>query len=384
MQPSSNSLLLLFWRFAAGFWRGSSARPAWILALLLMLTVALQLFVQYKLNFWSRDFFNAVEQKNGALLWTHASAFAPLAAASLALTVFSLWGRMKVQREWRRWVSRQLYDTWLRDARYRRLRNALGEHQTPEYRISEDARVATELPIDLFLGLVSSILTVIVFVGILYSIGGGLELQLSGLELYLPAYLVLAVIGYSTLLTLTTMLIGRRLIAVIENFKAAEADLRAAGAQVRAAGESPLPLHDPHESRRAIHGVLDRVVVRWQALCRELMRMTAVSHTNTLIAPSIGLLMCAPKYIAGTMTLGAMVQAAAAFAVVQGAFSWFADNFGRFAEWASSARRVASLVQSLDRMDVANHQADGLNELPAVSESLAPQVKLRLPAQAAE
>jgi putative ATP-binding cassette transporter len=384
MRATSHSLLLLFWRFAAGFWRGRSARPAWILALLLVTTVALQLYVQYKLNFWSRDFFNAVEKKDGTLLWTHATAFAPLAAASLALAVFSLWGRMRVQREWRRWVSRQLYDAWIHNSRYRRLRNAPGEHQTPEYRISEDARVATELPIDLMLGLVSSILTVIVFVGILYAIGGSLDVQFAELKIHLPAYLVLAVICYSTLLTLTTMLIGRRLIAVIENFKSAEADLRAAGAQVRAAGESALPLHDPHQSRRTIHEVLDRVVARWQTLCRELMRMTAVSHTNTLIAPSIGLLMCAPKYIAGTMTLGAMVQAAAAFVVVQGAFSWFADNFGRFAEWASSARRVASLVQSLDRMDGTDLQTDGPIEAAGACEPLVQQLKLRLPAQAAE
>jgi ABC-type uncharacterized transport system fused permease/ATPase subunit len=46
-----------------------------------------------------------------------------------------------------------------------------------------------------------------------------------------------------------------------------------------------------------------------------------------------------------------MVQAAAAFAVVQGSFSWVAESYGRLAEWASSARRVGSLLQSLDRIE---------------------------------
>jgi putative ATP-binding cassette transporter len=382
--PSSHTtLLVLFWRIAAGFWSGATARLAWTLSCLLVLAVALQLYVQYKLNFWSRDFFNAVEQKNATLLWTYALTFVPLAASSLVLTVFSVWGRLKLQREWRRVVSRRLYDTWLGNSRYRRLHNTPGEHDTPEYRIADDVRVATDLPVDLVLGLFSSILTVTVFVGVLYSIGQGLDLQLLGTDLHLPAYLVVAVICYSTLLTLTTVVIGRRLIGVIERFKAAEAQLRAAGTQVRTNGESGMSFHNPHECRSTLYAALDRVIDNWRRLARELMRMTAVSHTNSLVAPSIGLLICAPKYIAGTMTLGAMVQAAAAFVVVQGAISWFADNFSRFAEWASSARRVASLVQSLDRLDHLERQLRD-DDLADASDLAGEQARLRLPVQAAE
>jgi putative ATP-binding cassette transporter len=36
---------------------------------------------------------------------------------------------------------------------------------------------------------------------------------------------------------------------------------------------------------------------------------------------------------------------------VQGAFSWFTDNYARLAEWASSANRVASLLLALDEID---------------------------------
>jgi putative ATP-binding cassette transporter len=63
------------------------------------------------------------------------------------------------------------------------------------------------------------------------------------------------------------------------------------------------------------------------------------------------LLLCAPKYLAGTMTLGEVVQAAAAFAIVQGAFNWITDSYVRLAEWTSSANRVASLLLALDQID---------------------------------
>src|SRR4029453_1017373 len=165
------------------------------------------------------------------LLWLQISAFAPLAATSLTLTLVSLWGRMTTQREWRRWLSNHLYDYWVHDGRHTQLRFMSGEHQTPEYRIAEDARVATELPVDLVLGLLSSVLTAIVFIGVLHSIGDNLELAVFGLNVLVPSYLVVAVIVYSLGLTAITMIIGRRLVRVIEDFKGAEADLRAAGSR---------------------------------------------------------------------------------------------------------------------------------------------------------
>jgi putative ATP-binding cassette transporter len=51
------------------------------------------------------------------------------------------------------------------------------------------------------------------------------------------------------------------------------------------------------------------------------------------------------------MTLGEVVQAAAAYVVVQGAINWFTDNYGKLAEWAASANRVASLLLALDETD---------------------------------
>jgi ABC-type uncharacterized transport system fused permease/ATPase subunit len=68
----------------------------------------------------------------------------------------------------------------------------------------------------------------------------------------------------------------------------------------------------------------------------------------------VGLLLCIPKYLAGTMTLGEVVQVSAAFVVVQGAFGWFTDNYARLAEWAASANRVASLLLALDEVDPHN------------------------------
>ena len=77
-----------------------------------------------------------------------------------------------------------------------------------------------------------------------------------------------------------------------------------------------------------------------------------------LLTPVVALLLCTPKYLAGTLTLGEVVQAAAAFAIVQTAFNWITDSYGRLAEWASSANRVASLLLALDQIDPAERSTN--------------------------
>jgi ABC-type uncharacterized transport system fused permease/ATPase subunit len=78
------------------------------------------------------------------------------------------------------------------------------------------------------------------------------------------------------------------------------------------------------------------------------MRATFVTHGNTVLAPTVGLLLCVPKYLDGAMSLGEVTQAAAAFVTVQSAFNWLVDNFQRMSDWRSSANRVAALLLAID------------------------------------
>src|SRR5260370_16507530 len=102
-----------------------------------MVIVVLQLVVQYWLNFWNRDFFNALEQKDGTALLEQALLFLPLAAASTVLAILSVWGRMTAQRKWREWLSKHLIDYWLTNGRYPRLKFLSGEHLNPASPLAE-------------------------------------------------------------------------------------------------------------------------------------------------------------------------------------------------------------------------------------------------------
>jgi putative ATP-binding cassette transporter len=346
--PDQKRLLCRFWQSASGFWSG---RNSWALIGLLIAIILLQLLVQYCLNFWNRDFFNALERKDGNALWLQAQFFVPLAAASLVLALVSVWGRMAAQRNWREWLSKHLIEYWVGNDRYRRIKFVPGKHEYPEYRIAEDARVATDAPIDLALGLLTSLLNAVTFISILWTVGGDLVIHALGLSLRLPGYLVIAVVGYSAFLAGAMIFFGRHLTSMIEEKNQAEAALRSRATHLRESGERTMLYDNVVQPGRDLRSILERVIVRWRALCMQLIKTTVVGHVNSLFAPVLALTLCVPKYLDGALTLGEVVQVAAAFVMVQGALNWFVDNYQRLADWISSVNRVSSLLLALDRVD---------------------------------
>ena len=261
---------------------------------------------------------------------------------------------MTTQRKWREWLTTHLINYWLANNHFRHLNQDGDGHENPEHRIAEDARVATDAPIDLALGLFSSVLTALIFIGILWNVGGNISFNALGSTVWIPGYLVVGAISYSTLVTAAMMIVGHPLVGVAQRQVQAEAEFRAAANLLRETGEGVVTGSEP-EQRRTLWRALGVVLVRWRDMCRQLMRMTLISHGNTLLAPVVALVLCAPKYLAGTMSLGELTQAAAAFTAVQGAFNWLVDNYQRLADWTSSADRVATLLLAIDALERGEH-----------------------------
>jgi putative ATP-binding cassette transporter len=160
--------------------------------------------------------------------------------------------------------------------------------------------------------------------------------------------------AYSTLVTATMLIVGRSLTHVIRDMNQAEAELRAAAMTLREVGEESVPPGTEPKERRALWVALRQVIARWRDLTRQLVQTTLVSHGNILLVPVIAWVLCAPKYLAGTMSLGELTQAAAAFVIVQGAFNWLVDNYQRLADWRSAANRLTTLLLALDELNCAD------------------------------
>lgn len=348
------ALMRRFWQSAHGFWTGDQRRIAWLMTVSLILLVLAQLFVQYRLNVWNRELFDALEKKNGAAVLYQSVLFIPLAIGSVIAAILIVAARMRTQRRWRAWFTQDSGDRWLDNGRYYQLNLVKGEHQNPESRLTDDIRVATEAPVDLAVGILTALLTSITFIGILWSVGGDLTVPWSDGVIVIPGYLVVAVVLYCIIISGGMMIIARSFVPVAEAKNQAEAEFRYALMRLRENGESIAILGGEKEERAGLAERLGNLIRAYARLAGQYMRTTLVSNGNYVIASVIPVLMCAPKYLDGSMTLGQVMQAAAAFIQVQYAFNWIVDNYPRMAEFTASARRVANLLVSLDALDKAD------------------------------
>jgi putative ATP-binding cassette transporter len=369
------SLLRRFWRTAKAFWTGEPRKRAWALVAVLTLIIVAQTYVQYRINLWNREIFDALEQRNSSQVLFQAMVFFPLALGSIAAAVAIVYARTTIQREWRRWLSLHVVDRWLAKGHYYHLNLVSGDHENPEHRIAEDVRVATESPVDFGAGLLAAFLSAATFITVLWIVGGDLTFDLGGSTITIPGFLVVAAVVYAVLASSAMVWIGRRYVVASESKMQAEAELRYSLTRLRENGESIALIAGEEEEKIGLTEALDRVVRRWREIMRQYMRTTSVAQTSFLVAPVIPVILSAPKFLDGSMSLGQVMQAASAFVTVQTAFNWLVDNYPRFADWSASARRVASLLVSLDGLERAEESDLGRIQRGDAGEGVALELK---------
>ena len=355
-------LIRRFWRLSAGFWRRGGDRRAWTLTGVILAVILVQLFLQYQMNVWNRSLFDALEQKNAAEVLLQAMIYVPLLVGSVFFAITNVYVKMTMQRLWREWLTNDVLDRWLKDGRYYHLNLVEGDHENPESRITDDIRYATEAPVDIVSGILAAFLSAVTFIFVLWSVGGALDFQLGGTQFHIPGFLVIAAFVYAMFGTGSMLLIGRSFVRVSEVQNQREAEFRYALTRLRENGESIALLGGEKEERAELTRNFKGLLESWRLVMGQWMRTTFVSSTSGFIASVLPILLCAPKFLAGNMSLGQVMQAASAFVIVQTAFAWLVDNYPRFANWNANARRVASLIASLDALQEAE-KSGGIKQI---------------------
>lgn len=349
---AKRSRMRRFFVVALPFWSGETRWRAWGLTIVVLTFVAAQIATAVGVNAWNRLFFDALEKRDVAAAWSVA-AWLPLLIAVSALTLSALViSRMLLQMRWREYLTRRLAGWWIADQRYYRLQFVAREQAAPEYRIAEDVRLAIEPLVEFAIGLISAAVTAATFAAILWHVAGSARFMLAGVEIVIPSYMALAAIGYALVASLAAYLTGRPLVARIAAKNEAEARFRAEMTRLRENAESIALIRGDADERGSVGENYGRVVAAWLRVIKQQGVIALVLNTNGALFPIVPLLLIAPKYLSGDVSLGAVMQVVAAFSAVQAALIWFVDNFVRLAEWFASVTRVDELQEALEGLDV--------------------------------
>ncbi|MFT4097363.1 MAG: ABC transporter ATP-binding protein/permease [Rhodoblastus sp.] len=337
-----------FVRLASGFWQGATAGKAWFLSLAFLACLFASMGLQVAVTRWSKYFFDALQAKDIATVKWSIGAAAVLALATAVVAVLLKQSHMRLQLRWRTWLTDTLVARWLGERRFYQL-TILRRIDNPEARIAEDGRISIELFVDIAGGVLNTFILSASFMVVLWSVGG--SLNLGGVAI--PGYLVIAVVIYAGLTSFGMLLLGRPLVAAVANKAAGEGDFRYALTRARENAETIALIGGDDDERQTIMTSFRELAKRWLSVIFHQTRMIFLSSGNNVIAPVVPLVLCTPKFIAGEMSLGDLMQAAAAFAQVQTALNWLADNAYNLANLSASARRVVELNDGFDELDDA-------------------------------
>lgn len=348
-QAALANVLSDFWVLARQYWRSEVRSRAWGLGL--GAATLVHALLQLRLNLWLGDFVDALEARMGTAVWRDLAVFLLLALGLMTSAAAQIGFKMTIQAGWRRWITRYLIDRWLAHGHSYVLRFKDSEYDNPDYRIAEDVRLVTEASVDFAVGLINSVLLLTMFLAVLWSLSNVLQFSVGGLNIRIPGYFVLAAVAYAIITTTLTHMLGRTLVTVSGDLHAREGDLRYNLVRVRESAEGIAFLRGEADERRILDGIFGHLLASWRTLTGLQTRLAWLTTGFTVATPVVPLLIGAPQYLAGEITLGGLVQASQAFVQVQLALGFVVDNYARLSDWLAGIRRIVRLDAAITEIE---------------------------------
>src|SRR5476651_1785283 len=199
------------WQLIKPFWLSEEKWRAWGMLMVIITLSLATVYISVLFNEWNRVFYDALQTKNFAVFKSQLVRFTWLALLFILISIYKIYLTQGLQMYWRRWMTRQYMGKWLQHHVYYHTE----QQQTvdnPDQRIAEDLNALTSGTLALTLGLLSSVVTFVSFITILWSVSGPLAFTLGGYQITVPGYMVWFAILYAGLGSLVIWFVGRPLV----------------------------------------------------------------------------------------------------------------------------------------------------------------------------
>jgi putative ATP-binding cassette transporter len=374
------SLLGDVWRLSRPYY---VSEDRWAARGLLAAIIALdlsQVGMTVLLSFWNRAFFNSLETKNwddfiGLLLFWRQTAdgffpgFVVIALIYIVVAIYRTYLSQWLEIRWRRWMTERLVDDWLSQRAYFRLSLMLPQEgggepdpmrqsaDNPDQRIAEDVGEFVKSTLAIGLGLLSSVVTLISFLAILWSLSGIITVM--GVDI--PGYLVWVALAYAILGTWLTHLVGRPLIMLDFLRQRTEANFRFALVRLRENVEG-VALHRGEAAEgAALKQRFGEVAANWWQIMWRTKKVIALTAGYNQAAGVFPIVVVAPRFFSGEITLGMLTQTSGSFGQVQGSLSFFVNAYRTLAGWRATVGRLAGFRRAIDAAHAAARRGDGVS-----------------------
>lgn len=351
MQGSSG-FFIQFIRLAGPYWQSENKAAIRKMTLALIVLTLVQISIAVVITEWSAALFNALEQRSMSGLFKQIGLLILIFAASMTATAMHLNVKRRLQIGWRDWLTERVTGQWMDKGRHYQVTHIqTAEHDNPDGRIAEDIRIATENAIALLHSLFYSLLLLISFTKILWTLSGTVMLDLGFVEMPIYGHLVWIALIYATGASALGWWIGQPLIKATDIKQTTEANFRYGLVKGRENSLAIALIHGEASEKKHFLRLFQDIVHAYNRQTHAWTYILLFTSGYSVLSMAFPILVSAPRYILGTITLGALMQSVQAFQHMASALSWPVDNMAGVAQWRASADRVLSLVQALDDLE---------------------------------
>jgi putative ATP-binding cassette transporter len=307
---------------------------------------------QVLLNRWNEPFYDALARRDMQGFLHQLLVFAAIAGGLVVLNVGQTWLDQRIRLKLREALTLDLIGEWMRPARAFRLANAGAIGVNPDQRLQQDAGHLSDLSTGLGIGLLQSLILLVSFVGVLWSLSSGFVFHIGGYSLAIPGYMVWAAILYAGTASWLSWLVGRPLIRFNSDRYTREAELRSSVVRVNENVDAIALAHGEADARRRLELDLGTVLGAMRRIYSAQINLSWVTDTYGWITVVAPILVASPVYFAGDISFGGLMMAVGAFNQVHASLRWFINNIGGIADWRATLMRVADFRIALVETDV--------------------------------
>ena len=338
------SMMRSYWKSEERWWaRG-------LLTVIILLSLG-QVYMLVLLNQWHNEFYNALQNYDYPSFWPLIGQFTVIAFVYIIMAVYAVYLRQMLEIKWRTWMTRHYLRSWMAKQVYYKLQVLNSDMDNPDQRISEDINSFINLTLTLFLGFLKQFTTLMAFVFVLWNLSGVLEIPFGETVLSVPGYMVFLCLIYSTLGTWFAHKVGSRLISLNYDQQRFEADFRFNMVRVRENSESIAFYRGEQPELEGFDQRFKNVIKNFWGLMKRTKLLNFYINGYAQLAIIFPILMAAPKYFAGEMQLGGLMQTISAFGRVQDALSYFVDAYASIAQYVSVIRRLNGFTEHMEEVD---------------------------------
>ena len=321
---------------------------------MIFLLSLLGVYIAVKMITWSKDFFNALENRDLSAAALQVGIFAILVSGSSGQYLIKRYLGQVLQIKWRKVLTEKTLTVWLDRKTYWHLDvSESSKLDNPDQRIAEDCRIFLEKMTEEAIDLITKIIGLFSFFMILWSITDfTLSFTLFGYDVEIPRYMVWAAPIYVAICSGMAHWLGKPLLPLTVGQQRKEADFRFALTRFRESKEAIALQNGEEVERDILDARFSEIVKNWKALIKREFILGCFTRPYMATILRIPIFLALPIYLVGQASLGTLMQIASAFSNVATSLSWFIFSYNDLAKLAASSVRLEQFLTQAENFHV--------------------------------